>query len=772
MISEVFDLLSSIDTRQSGNKRGLKLNLNRNRIRSISAYSSNSIFYFTTIVPDDATPEEIAMVSKMIERSYASFVVACISLIPFHRISADDQASVEEYLNQFHQNIGMNQGAGPALNRMFAEINMSENMSNEDLQATQNFLLETWKESLQNNTDFIKLVSESVSLNDMFNEDAIDPKTRVLQEQYLAVMKEMDTWGFVGEASDTLFDSEDDDALLNMSDEEIYQQIMNDPTLGGLSDDDDDALEDDDSVLDSDLSEASGNVKNAIDTIKFSLESVSVNKILSCSSLTKLASLEAKLNKLKSKYTKYLNRYKHQYNENKKNHSNKKLSIRFNKMVISDPKAFMQQYGTYIKLINKRLKLVEQRRAELRKRKGIEDINKADQKKLEESVTLSDMDFQAIDYCDKIITESLEAPNSEIFILTEVTDDEFDTLKKKYVETHKRYTHLKGTVSNVATNARNQSKKNAALHKENEYIRKSYRDMKTQRNDAQKEIKSMETKISRLEKENEKLKNKTSQVTQTSPAVINPSDGEDVYYGRPRGGMIPSRMRTNSIKVFDKEVFTDMDVKKANEAVPIFAKASIGFIVDETEEVVTRDVLVGIKAYIHRYSSKDMINDVYSGVINNRKFLKFVKFITGEERSLSDLIFGIKELKVDAIDSRNQASAWKTAFKRRKRWAKISIPYLMKEYTPNGTLVMTMNQVSYIKDEYGLDIMDPSNVKVVMDTNYLLGFVIIDQAEEIVYVTYDGHGYGFQQYTYAMLERENNTLSNREVRELYRSLSR
>ena len=95
----------------------------------------------------------------------------------------------------------------------------------------------------------------------------------------------------------------------------------------------------------------------------------------------------------------------------------------------------------------------------------------------------------------------------------------------------------------------------------------------------------------------------------------------------------------------------------------------------------------------------------------------------------------------------------------------------MKEYTPNGTLVMTKNEADYIKGEYGVDIMDPAHIKMVMDEQFLLGFIVVDQSEEIVYVTYDGHGYGFQTYTYASLEREQNA-SDRQIRELYRSLSR
>ena len=84
---------------------------------------------------------------------------------------------------------------------------------------------------------------------------------------------------------------------------------------------------------------------------------------------------------------------------------------------------------------------------------------------------------------------------------------------------------------------------------------------------------------------------------------------------------------------------------------------------------------------------------------------------------------------------------------------------------------MTMNEVEFIKSEYGIDVMDPAHVKMIMDADFLLSFVILDQANEMVYIVYDGQGYTFQQYTYAMLERESQT-SDRVMRELYRSFSR
>lgn len=955
MFSEIFGLLSSVDVSKSKGGRKFTLNLNRNRIRSISAYSSNSIFYFPTIVSDQAMPEEVAMVSRMCEKSYASFVVACISLMPFHRIKADDKASIEEYLQQFHQNMGINPGSGPIMNKLMGFVDSLEEssmaMSEVDaVKELQESILTAWHKSLATNTNFVKVMSESISLNEMFQEDPIDPKIRVLQEQYLKTREELDDWGFIGEATDDMFDDldddwddfEDDDDDFDEDDDSFLDDYLDEAAMksakrnalpddqfglpedrkyplndakhvrlavkmfghceegkrkklagnilkaaekhgvsikvgknnpmaeyvpetmveaaassnnklkskiekslksaeldhaakvfvdasgkvsvktysGDVSDADIKRIEkicnsfgdvernDDDDKIYFDFNEAAS-VKSAIDNIKFSLESVSANKILSCSSLTKLASLESKLKKLKNKYVKYLNRYKKKYKENQKSGSKSKLQIRFNNIQISDPKAFMKQYGSYIKIINKRLKLVEKRREQLRTRKdqvasskkstAEAQAKRAEQRvpsttaKLEENVItdLTEMDFHAIDFCESVIDHDLNAPDSEIFTLIEAVNpkDPDDPYIKKgekiLASARKGYRNMKKERDEANRKAELQGRRaHKAEQREKEANRQRFeasKQLERERDRNQKLLEKERDRNQKLQSQLDAQKYDTKDDTKNNDpdAVTVDADGNeiDVVYdrGRSRNNINAARAARNgqtNFKTFDREVFTNMDMTKANEAVPLFTKATIGFIVDETEEVVSRDVLIGIKAYIHRAPSLELVNDIYNSIINKRKFLRFVKFITGEERSLSDFVFGIKELRNDALDARGGAGEWRSAFKRRRRWSKMSIPYLMKDYTPNGTIVMTMNEVEYIRSQYGIDIMKPDHVKMIMDSDFLLGFVILDQAEEMVYVTYDGHGYGFQTYTYAMLQRESQNTTSRELRELYRAISR
>ena len=808
MLSEIFGLLSSIST-DAGSGKKFRVNLNKNRIRSISAYSSNSIFYFPMILSDQATPEEAAMISRMTEKMNASFVVACISLMPFHRIKADDKAAIEDYLKQFHQNLGFRGDiSGAAMQKFlgFASDSLSESFTPQEIEETQKFLMECWEKSKAQNSDFVKLVSGSVSIQDMFNEDAIDPKTRVMQAQYWNQMDEMNTWGFIGEATEEMFEPSDDDLidddLDDFEDDEDWEDEWEDDEI-----DPDDYPEDgyDDLVKilgeaamkaakrnslpdeefglpsqrkfplndkkhvrlaiqmfkhcpEKDRKELAGNIKKAADkfgmkvdtestakkylsessvgeaiaSIKFSLEAVSENKILSCKNLTKLNTLESKLKKLKNRYIKYLNRYKKQYKENKKRGTNRKLVIRFNNMTIGDPKAFMVQFGSYIKIINKRLKLVEKRRAQLHSAKGdvtmVKDFQD-DRKSVKNESTLGDigqMEFAALDHCIQDIEQQVTAPDDQVFTLVDDTEDDelneaTDATPGYRIHTEKEYNDamnkasLRGYQKGVRHMGANFDKQSRELQSTRAQL-----DMKDKlANKYKDKARQAEREGQRLKGENERLEKKLQDQQKTRAQLRNEKGG--VGTGRPQSSVMPyyaADVKHTEFHTFDRQVFTDMDMQKANDAIPTFAKASIGFVIDDTEEVVSRDVLVGIKSYIHRAPSMELINDVYNCIINKRKFLKFVKFITGEERSLSDLMFGIKELRSDALDGKKGAGQWRSAFKRRRRWAKISIPYLMREYTPNGTLVMTMNEVDFIKSEYGIDIMSEDHVRMIMDADF------------------------------------------------------
>lgn len=790
MFSELFDFMKTSSQDIIHNK---KVNLGNRRIKSISSFSSNSIFYFPVVISDQCQMDEVTMIQRALEKQYASFIVACISQIPFHRVSSGDAFAVDEYLKQFHQNMGVSPGKdafAKAYNAAsLAGVRLPFEESASGVESVEDFFARVWNESVEKECDYVTYLAENyISINDVFNESASDPYTKALTDKYKLVNEELEEWGFIGtnppesitEMTDLGYEPQDPDTTV--SDDPLYSNDTDSEHVDGVE-----------AIPGQLVTEAA----NPVDRVKYTLESISDNKIRSCKNRSKIRSIESKLKGLKKKYTNYLIRYKRRYEENKSNGTKKKIHIRFNKESIKDPKSFMKEYGSYMKIINHKLKLCEERREELTSRAGKGNVVTAN-----ETVAF-DMTYS--DYLQNEAAMSAKARNS-------LADDVFGLpSKRKYPLNDAKHVKLaiqmsghlnnKAELEELASNIAKRageldmeitvSKKNA-LH---DYMPKSMQEsveedpltdltsldenaldmliesIDSDLNAPDSEIfiltedgkvndpkQNMVTKANEREKADEKLRARNS-------------GRNDLNMARRRNRGITSSDDCNQ-RTFDREVFTKMDMQKCNEMVPTFTKATIGFIVDETEEVVNRDLLVGIKTYVHRVKTSDLTSEIYNAIMNKRKFLKFVKFISGEERSLADLLFGVRELKGDALKTTNSGTRWSAAFKNRKRMSKMSIPFLMNNYLPNGTIVITMNEVDYIKSEYGIDIMRSDHCRMLMDANFLLGFVVLDQTNEIAHVMYDGiNGGSFQQYSYAALEREQQN-SDRAMKEMFRLMNR
>jgi hypothetical protein len=79
---------------------------------------------------------------------------------------------------------------------------------------------------------------------------------------------------------------------------------------------------------------------------------------------------------------------------------------------------------------------------------------------------------------------------------------------------------------------------------------------------------------------------------------------------------------------------------------------------------------------------------------------------------------------------------------------------MKKQILPNATIVVSTEEVTYLKNEYGVDLFNPRTVKELMDYYFLLGFVILDPSTELAYFMFDGYS-GYQTFSYEALEREN-----------------
>lgn len=901
MIRELFDFAISLASGSGMDdaKRAIGVDFTKKRIRSISAFSSNAIFYFPVATTNQCTQEEYTMVSRMLERQYASFVVACISLIPFHKIRPDDEDSIEEYLSQFHQNMGFAKGKGDVASFLAKMDSITESAE------VQNFFYQVWRESmLANHNPAIHIRDEYESLCESYGKHHVDKCLSILSVRQKAILDEMSLWGFLGtDAPKSIYASSStmgapltndyqegnsfhridkrlnkyagylqesveqvvkkhasDDVEVEYELERLDKELMFDTDdvdntfsvcdlwFGNkYTEEPDDGMDDIDINM---LQKIAYDIKSHIPHVKTSeiryypsdirrcklvisfepeqslsnnqtqqtkpefndltpcdvsdfsrIKSLGKSEISEINSIDELQALKKLLSKYIKTYEENLSMYKREWRNAHQKFDAFSLLNYFLGRIYLNPRSYMNDYYSCIDIASDRIRMIDDRIREILHSNNVQSPSQISAKHnlaienfkllnddigVQDDIIGSDAFVLADGLNDVIIKEGAiysDIDDESFYMLideaaakiSDVWDNIPDASSVKMSNIMKHY------VKNPPNSSNTTSKGSI----ESEFIKggrisaggRKTRNRHIYRGDP--DIEEGKDGLSRIERElRTKYGSKSGAVYYTgNDSNYTPdkdrSERERTSSGGHENGYTKKNIQSFST-VDSRAVFTQMDMSKANDALPTFAKCSVGFVVEGTDDVIMKDFLVGIKAYCHLIPSKELIDDLYQAIINRRKFLKFVKFITGEEKSLADLVFGIRELKTDALDNSigsKKVSKWRSAIQRRKRWSDMAIPYITKEYTPNATIVITQNEVDFIKEHYGVDLLNFNHVRMLMEQNFLLGFVIIDQTNETVNVLYDGHGYNMQQYTYAQLERENNT-SDRMMRELYRSFAK
>lgn len=218
---------------------------------------------------------------------------------------------------------------------------------------------------------------------------------------------------------------------------------------------------------------------------------------------------------------------------------------------------------------------------------------------------------------------------------------------------------------------------------------------------------------------------------------------------------------------------SDNDTKKANELVPTMMNISLNVKEDGNFGGVI-NFMLGVKAVLHPINNDEMINNLVAGCKNSNKFFNFIRWTSGETTFLKDFILNVSEIKTDVYNKSAGSSHWWTTLKRRKTWAKNKHRLMVlagggKRILPNATIVVTMEEVEFIKTNYGFDLMNMSMVDKIMKEYFLLSFVVVDSSLEIAHFLFDGQA-NFQSVTFKGLEKENNNKNDfKEVMKMVNS---
>jgi hypothetical protein len=234
---------------------------------------------------------------------------------------------------------------------------------------------------------------------------------------------------------------------------------------------------------------------------------------------------------------------------------------------------------------------------------------------------------------------------------------------------------------------------------------------------------------------------------------------------------VAQKSYTINTRELPPQMLKDNDVKKANELVATAMHARIHMINNDGDPIGVQDFMIGIKGTMHPIKSEEMIENMVAAAKNNNKFFNFLRWTTGEISFFKDFWLNINDMKRDVANESKGASRWWIALKNRRALSKIQSSALIKnKILPNATIVLTAEEAEIIKTNYGYDIMHPYFMKKIMNTYYLLGFVVVDNSAQVAHFYFDGSP-DFESVSFSGLEKEN-TRDERKFKEMLKVINR
>lgn len=213
---------------------------------------------------------------------------------------------------------------------------------------------------------------------------------------------------------------------------------------------------------------------------------------------------------------------------------------------------------------------------------------------------------------------------------------------------------------------------------------------------------------------------------------------------------------------------SDNDVKKSNELVPTTLSLSMT-VKDGPNFGGVQNFIIGVKGLMHPVQGNEMVSNLLSGFKSGNKFFNFLRWTTGEITFLKDLLLNVDGIKEDVVKKHSGGSHWWTTLKRRKSASRIkSFVSGKNKILPNASIVCSMEEIIELKETYGLDLMQTKNIRKLMDEYFLLGFVIVDNSQELCYFIFDGET-DLQAISFKGLEKEND--SKNDFKEIYKMIN-
>lgn len=241
------------------------------------------------------------------------------------------------------------------------------------------------------------------------------------------------------------------------------------------------------------------------------------------------------------------------------------------------------------------------------------------------------------------------------------------------------------------------------------------------------------------------------------------------------GNSMRSRNEKPSLKdqvdYFNKQLLPQ-DVEKANELMPTTMMVNFTYYKNGAE--IRQTGIIGVKAKLYPIDSMDIISRVASKYDDRNTLFKFIKASTREISFFRDFLLAIDKAKLDAINVGSNSNNAKIFKLLERRAAKYRFSALLRrnDASPITTLVMSQDEVEYLKRYNSIDMERPNICKTIMNAYNLMCITIADESLEIAKFLFDDDDNIFEALSFDGLEKEAKDSSYKKVVNLMSKINR
>lgn len=225
-----------------------------------------------------------------------------------------------------------------------------------------------------------------------------------------------------------------------------------------------------------------------------------------------------------------------------------------------------------------------------------------------------------------------------------------------------------------------------------------------------------------------------------------------------------SQLSKDQVDFFKNQVLPT-EYKKANELQPTLMV--VNFKIKSGDRYIPIDsIVIGVKAKLYPIGSEDIITHLVSKTKDANWIQKFIKASTKEISFFKDFLFAIDKAKVDALSMSRKGSSnmmWKVLERRANKSKFNKLMARSNDSTAITTIMVSQNEVDYMKKEYQVDISDIHTARTLLDQYNLIGLCIVDESLEIAKFLYDTGDDMWETISFSNLERESNDNTYKKV---------